>query len=103
MRDPRATSPGSLMPAYSWLLEARIDPDDITASVRALSRLGHPYESTDREWVRASLESQGQSFVESLAQTGIETEWDREIVAMIAYLQRLGVEGSALLAGEEDR
>ncbi len=101
MRDPRATSPGSLMPAYPWLLEARVDPGDVAASVRALSRLGHPYESTDPQWVRASLESEGQAIVESLARTGITTTWDREIVAMIAYLQRLGVEGTAILEADD--
>lgn len=103
MRDPRSTSPGSRMPPYSWLLDDTIDPDDITASVRALSKLGHPYESTDPEWVRSSLQSQGEGIVESLALTGIETSWDREIVALIAYLQRLGIDGSAALAEEEPR
>lgn len=100
MRDPRSTSPGSRMPPYAWLLDRTIDPDDITASVRALSKLGHPYESTDPEWVAASLQSQGEGIVESLALTGIETSWDREIIALIAYLQRLGVDGTAALAEE---
>jgi cytochrome c oxidase cbb3-type subunit I/II len=97
MRDPRATSPGSIMPSYAWLLDDAIDPGDVTASVRALSRVGTPYESTAREWVSAQLEAQGGTLVESLARTGIETSWDREIVALIAYLQRLGADGRRLL------
>lgn len=101
MRDPRATSPGSVMPSYPWLLNDEVDPDDVTASVRALARLGTPYESTDDQWVRGQLESQGQAIVASLAQTGIETTWDREIVAMIAYLQRLGVDGRRILRERE--
>jgi cytochrome c oxidase cbb3-type subunit I/II len=101
MRDPRATSPGSVMPAYSWLLDWTVDPSDITASVRALARLGTPYESTEEDWVRGQMQSQGQTIVESLAQTGIETSWDREIIAMIAYLQRLGRDGNAVFRAEE--
>jgi len=102
MLDPRSTSPGSVMPPYSWLHRDRIDPMDIRASVHALQRLGTPYSDAEVEGVPASLEAQGNTIVESLATAGIETEWDREIIAMIAYLQRLGVDGRAHLAGQED-
>lgn len=101
MRDPRSTSPGSVMPPYQWLHEWSIDTDDVTATVAALSKLGHPYESTDREWVEAQLRSQGEEIVAALATTGIETTWDREIVAMIAYLQRLGTDGKRLIQEQE--
>jgi cytochrome c oxidase cbb3-type subunit I/II len=101
MRDPRATSPGSVMPPYSWLLDWSVDPADITASVRALSRVGTPYESTDEEWVRGQMQSQGSAIVANLEATGIETTWDREIVAMIAYLQRLGRDGNAVFRARE--
>jgi cytochrome c oxidase cbb3-type subunit I/II len=101
MRDPRSTSPGSVMPVYDWLHEWRIDPGDITASVRALSKLGHPYESTEEDWVEAQLRSQGEEIVASLSTTGIETTWDREIVALIAYLQRLGTDGKRLIDEQE--
>ncbi len=101
MLDPRSTSPGSPMPPYSWLHRDRVDPDDIRASVRALQRLGTPYTDAEVAGVAASLEAQGNGIAQSLASTGIEVTWDREIIAMIAYLQRLGVEGRAYLAGEE--
>ncbi len=101
MRDPRSVSPGSIMPPYPWLLKWTVDPADITASVRALSKVGTPYESTDQEWVAAQLQSQGQGIVTALSQTGIETTWDREIVALIAYLQRLGVDGKRILQEQE--
>lgn len=101
MRDPRATSPGSVMPPYSWLLDWTTDPADITASVRALSKLGTPYESTELDWVRSQMQSQGEAIVANLALTGIETTWDREIIAMIAYLQRLGTDGDAVFRARE--
>jgi len=100
MRDPRSTSPGSVMPVYPWLIDSKIDPADIAASVRALARVGTPYESTDEAWVAGRLQSQGATIVQNLASAGITAEWDDEIVALTAYLQRLGVEGRAHLANQ---
>lgn len=105
MRDPRSTSPGSIMPPYAFLLEWRIDPEDVAASVRALNRLGVPYEDTSLEAIRSSIDAQAATIVRNLAGANIETEPDREIVALIAYLQRLGRDGRAALEGtaEQDR
>ena len=50
----------------------------------------------------ASLERQGREIVGRLIDAGIEAEWDMEIVALIAYLQRLGQEGKAELARRAD-
>jgi cytochrome c oxidase cbb3-type subunit I/II len=100
MRDPRSTSPGSVMPPYPWLVEATIDPGDVQASVRALRRSGVPYSDAEVEGVPSSLASQGRQIVASLAGAGIQAEADREIVALIAYLQRLGRDGTAYLEGE---
>ena len=97
MRDPRSTSPGSVMPPYPWLLRDKIDPADIGASVRALAKVGTPYAATDDVSVAASLQAQGTLITTSLATSSISAEWDDEIVALIAYLQRLGVEGRAYL------
>lgn len=103
MRDPRSTSPGSVMPPYPWLHRDTMDPEDVRASVRALKRAGTPYTDAEVEAVPASLEAQGSAIVQSLAQTGIQTEWNREIVALIAYMQRLGIEGRAALQSQEEQ
>jgi cytochrome c oxidase cbb3-type subunit I/II len=97
MENPRALAPGSIMPDYDWMLRNSVDVADVTASIRALSKVGHPYEDTSEEWVRSALESQGGEIVERLAAAGRETSWDREIVAIIAYLQALGAQGNAIL------
>lgn len=97
MRDPRSTTPGSVMPPYPWLLNDRIDADDVRASVVALRKTGTPYSDADIAGVEASLARQGGEIVDRLATAGIETTPDRAIVALIAYLQRLGVEGRAEL------
>lgn len=97
MRDPRSTSPNSVMPVYPWLHEDKIDPADIAASVRALARVGTPYLQTDDASIAESLRAQGGTITGSLDTSGITAEWDDEIVALIAYLQRLGVDGRRYL------
>ena len=100
MRDPRSTTPGSVMPPYAWLLNGRIDADDVRASVVALRKTGTTYSDADIAGVQESLSLQGGEIVGRLAGAGIETTPDRKIVALIAYLQRLGVEGKAALEAE---
>ncbi len=97
MRDPRSTSPGSIMPRYAWLHERRITSDDVTATVRALRRVGVPYSDGDVAGVSEQINVQGREIVTRLAGMGIKTEPDREIVALIAYLQRLGKDGKTVL------
>ena len=101
MRDPRSTSPGSVMPPYPWLHSATIDPHDIQASVRALQKAGVPYTDAEVQGVSASLAAQGQGIVESLAGANLQTTADTEIVALIAYLQRLGREGKVYLPNQQ--
>lgn len=101
MRDPRSTSPGSVMPTYPWLLEATYDPDDVQASVRALQKAGVPYTDSEVTGVAASVATQAQTIVASLAGAAIQTQPDREIVALIAYLQRLGKDGRAHLSTQD--
>ena len=102
MRDPRSTSPGSIMPAYAWLLAQRLDPDDVTASVRALRSVGLPYSDAEVAGVAASLRQQGEAIVGRLGTAGITTPPDREIVALIAYLQRLGTDGKKFIQPAAD-
>jgi cytochrome c oxidase cbb3-type subunit I/II len=101
MRDPRSTSPGSVMPTYPWLLNDSYDARDVQASVRALKRAGVPYSDAEVEGVAASIANQGEGIVTALAGSGIETQADREIIALIAYLQRLGRDGRAHFAEQD--
>jgi cytochrome c oxidase cbb3-type subunit I/II len=98
MKDPRSMTPGSIMPTYPWLLTAKVRPADVSASMVALRRVGTPYAATDEAAVTAALQEQGGVIVASLAGAGVTAEWDDEIVALTAYLQRLGKDGGAQLA-----
>ena len=89
------------MPTYPWLLTASYDVQDVRASVRALKRAGVPYSDGEVEGVAASIANQGEGIVTALAGSGIETQADREIIALIAYLQRLGRDGRAHFAEQD--
>jgi cytochrome c oxidase cbb3-type subunit I/II len=98
LRDPRSTSPGSVMPPYYWLTTQKIDPENVRASVVALSRVGTPYTDQEITDVPRLLQEQGQAVVDRMATSGIDAAWDDEIVAVTAYLQRLGRDRKGVLA-----
>ncbi len=98
MRDPRSTSPGSVMPPYTWLHRQRYDPADIQASLRALKKVGVPYTDAQIAGAPADMQAQAQGIVDRLKGAGIDATPDKEIVALIAYLQRLGKDGRAAIA-----
>ncbi len=101
MRDPRSTSPGSVMPPYTWLHRQTYDVADIQASLRALQRVGVPYTDAQVSGAGAAMQEEAQGIVDRLKQAGVTTEPDREIVALIAYLQRLGKDGRAAIAAQQ--
>jgi cytochrome c oxidase cbb3-type subunit I/II len=90
MLDPRSTSPGSNMPAYPHLLTNTIDPAGTAARLEAMRTLGVPY--TDAMVAAAATDerAQAESITRDLADNGARATPDSEMVALIAYLQRLG-------------
>ena len=102
MRDPRSTSPGSIMPPYPWLHENRIDPADVRASVKALQRVGVPYSDAEVAGVPEQIARAGrQHRARTWRAWASGRAPDREIVALIAYLQRLGRDGKAAIEAQE--
>ncbi|MBK6937928.1 MAG: cytochrome-c oxidase, cbb3-type subunit I [Chitinophagaceae bacterium] len=90
MYDPRSTSPGSIMPRYIWLFKRTLDISSTPAKIRAMRTLGVPYEKGYDQTANADLATQAQSIADNLKKDKIEIAADREIIALIAYLQRLG-------------
>jgi cytochrome c oxidase cbb3-type subunit I/II len=88
------------MPTYGWLYTQTIDPADVTASIKALRTVGVPYSDADVAGVAEQLKTQGGQIVQSLASAGIKASPDHEIIAMIAYLQKLGVQGRAAIKAQ---
>jgi len=90
--DPRSTSPGSIMPRYSWLLTQKLDTDCLPARIGALRKVGVPYPAGYETKALAELKAQAETVVKNLKVGQITADSDKEIVAIIAYLQRLGTD-----------
>lgn len=101
MRDPREITPASIMPSYSWLHTSKVDPADIQASMRALATVGLPYTDADIQGAPDAMKKQGEEIVERLKGANINAAPDDEIIALIAYLQNLGVDGKKAIADRE--
>ncbi|GAB2949984.1 cytochrome-c oxidase, cbb3-type subunit I [Hymenobacter coalescens] len=92
MMDPTSMSPGSIMPPYPWLFENDIDYSDTPAKINALRQLGTPYPAGFEKEAVAAARKQAAGIVAELAKEDIQVKSDKEIVALIAYLQRLGTD-----------
>jgi cytochrome c oxidase cbb3-type subunit I/II len=90
MLAPDGVSTGSIMPAYPWLFEQQIDKSQTGPKIRALRTIGVPYEVGYEDKANEDLDKQAQRIVDDLNMEGIEVAADTEIIALIAYLQRLG-------------
>ncbi len=91
MIDPRAVTPDSIMPNYPHLVEDRVNLEQTEAKMRAMRMVGVPY-TVDQ--VHSGLEDarvDGQRIADNLREEAqIEAAPDSQMVALIAYLQRLG-------------
>jgi cytochrome c oxidase cbb3-type subunit I/II len=92
MDDPTVLSPGSIMPKYSWLIDDELDTSNTSAKIRAMQTLGVPYPEGYDKVANRDLMIQANKIVKNLEETGIEVDPTKEIIAMIAYLQRLGTD-----------
>jgi len=90
MMDPRIMSPGSIMPSYGWLFDTRIDTGSTPAKIRAMQKMGVPYPAGYDAIANKELLHQATDIRISLQADKIKTPANAEIVALIAYLQRLG-------------
>ena len=99
MMDPRTTSPGSIMPQYPWLITDDLDISKTVDKVNAMVTLGVPYTQFELDKAVYLLKNQAKEiennlrqdpeFVKNYGNAQIE---NKEIVALIAYLQRLGTD-----------
>ena len=92
MLTPRDVSTGSIMPAYPWLYEQMIDKSLTAGKINALRKIGVPYADGYEEIANNELDAQAQKIAEGLKMEGYETPNEAEIIALIAYLQRLGTD-----------
>ncbi len=111
MYDPQSTSSGSIMPSYKWLISSELDKSDTEKKMEALVTLGVPYTEEEIANAQKWMDEQGTKIEKNLysdpdfvttyeadkkyakdnGEDFIEMK-NREIVAVIAYLQRLGTD-----------
>ena len=94
MIDPRTMSPGSIMPQYPQLADNKLDLSDLPAKITALRKLGTPYPKDFEKKAIGDALTQAKRIANSLKEQGIKDEGmeDKEMMAIIAYLQRLGTD-----------
>jgi cytochrome c oxidase cbb3-type subunit I/II len=111
MYDPQSTSSGSIMPGYKWLITDKNDRSNIEEKMKAMVKLGVPYTEAEIANAQAWMDEQATQIQQNLysdpdfvatyeadkqyaKENGLEfvEMKDREIVALIAYIQRLGTD-----------
>jgi cytochrome c oxidase cbb3-type subunit I/II len=93
MENPRSTSPNSIMPAYPWLYTTMLDTKHTEGKILTLQKLGVPYPEGFAGRAVADLREQAKQVAAGVEEGGIRgVQPEQEIVALIAYLQRLGTD-----------
>jgi cytochrome c oxidase cbb3-type subunit I/II len=92
MLDPETMSPGSIMPSYPWLFDKELDLSTTEAKINAMRTLGVPYPKGYEKMANKDAKKQADKIAASLKASGIEIKSDKEIIALISYLQRLGTD-----------
>ncbi|HEY8943317.1 MAG TPA: cytochrome-c oxidase, cbb3-type subunit I [Polyangiaceae bacterium] len=92
MQDPKSTTEQSIMPKYGWLLETELDYSSVQPRVDAMVMLGVPYGEAVRRAEPMAREQAAQIAAEVRAQGGPSGLESKQIIALVAYLQRLGTD-----------
>jgi cytochrome c oxidase cbb3-type subunit I/II len=93
MQDPQSTTPQSIMPAYPWLARDPVDWSAVGRGVAAQVTLGVPYTRDAAANAVALAKTQGQRIAGEIVQQGGPAGLEEtKVVALIAYLQRLGTD-----------
>ena len=93
MDDPRSTTPGSIMPRFPHLLTDTLDMSLLQSKMKALTLVGVPYSDSELAHAEEISDAQAAKIAAELeAGSGPKGLKDKEIIALTAYLQRLGTD-----------
>ncbi|MEK7199902.1 MAG: cytochrome-c oxidase, cbb3-type subunit II, partial [Bacteroidota bacterium] len=92
MLEPQSMSPGSIMPSYAWMHDDPIDTASTPAKIRAMQTMGVPYPEGFDQKANTDLMAQANAVRDRLKADKINTPANKEIIALIAYLQRVGTD-----------
>ncbi len=103
MENPRSTTPKSIMPPYPWMLEDDIDFASIQPRVDGMAMLGVPYGEAINK-AEEMARAQADAIADEVVAQGGPKLHGKAIIAMVAYLQRLGTDIKKMpKPGEEDK
>jgi cytochrome c oxidase cbb3-type subunit I/II len=92
LEEPNSISSGTVMPSYSFLIDHNLDTTTTAPKIRAMQTLGVPYPAGFDIQGNHALMLQATAIAADLKKDGVEVAPTKEIVALIAYLQRLGTD-----------
>jgi len=91
-REPSSMSEGSIMPSYDFMLLNDLDTSDLSAKIHAMILLGVPYPANYEKDAMADLNIQAKEISDNLVGDSIRVSPRKEVIALIAYIQRLGTD-----------
>lgn len=103
MLDPRDVTVGSNMPIYPWLFKKKTDLGVLTKKLSVMKALGVPYTDEQIKNAKRDALAQADTIIATLEKDGVPNKMkDKQIIALIAYLQRLGTDIMQELETEEE-
>lgn len=90
MYEPQSMSPGSVMPSYPWLFKNELDLNKTPSMIWAMRKIGVPYPTAYEKIANDDIKKQNDNIIATLKKDKIDAKPNTEIIALIAYLQRLG-------------
>ena len=89
-REPSSLSEGSLMPSYAFMLKKDLDTSTTKAKINVMRTLGVPYAKGFENEANQDLMEQARGITDNLKTDSIRVSPNKEVIALIAYIQRLG-------------
>ncbi|PKO97861.1 MAG: cytochrome C oxidase Cbb3 [Bacteroidetes bacterium HGW-Bacteroidetes-9] len=90
--DPQKMNATSIMPKYSWLADLEIDTESTPRKIRVMQTLGVPYPEGYDLVANDDLKAQADKIAAGLKAQGIDVESNKQVIALIAYIQRIGTD-----------
>lgn len=93
MLDPTSMSPNSIMPPYPWLFENSLDKSSSKKKLEVMASLGVPYSQNYIDNWESEMDKQANEIAAQITkEINVEIKGSDEIVALVSYLQRLGID-----------
>lgn len=92
LMDPQKINAQSIMPKYPWLAENEIDITSTPAKIRVMQYLGVPYPEGYDKTAIDDVKAQAEKIAAGLQSQGINVAASKQVIALIAYIQRLGTD-----------